>query len=88
MYSVVKMYMYIYIPLLMLMRCAIDMGCLSYEFTCDNGRCKPQSYRCDQIDDCGDNSDEKGCGMYMLCAVTVLYMEARSFLQLIISVSK
>ena len=24
----------------------------------------PESYRCDNYDDCGDNSDEDGCGMF------------------------
>ena len=37
--------------------------CDSDEFTCDNRECIDQSYRCDQYDDCGDNSDEDGCGM-------------------------
>ena len=41
----------------------ITKSCLSYEFTCDNGRCQPQSFQCDQYDGCGDNSDEKGYGM-------------------------
>ena len=30
-------------------------------FTCDNGRCLIDTWRCDQQDDCGDNSDEIGC---------------------------
>ena len=32
-----------------------------YQFACDNGRCKPDSYKCDGNNDCGDNSDEVGC---------------------------
>ena len=45
-----------------------DPGCDSYEFSCDNGQCVPESYTCDDENDCGDNdcgdnSDEDGCGM-------------------------
>ena len=38
-------------------------NCYSYQFSCDNGDCVPDSYRCNDFDDCGDNSDEDGCGM-------------------------
>ena len=43
-----------------------DYTCDSDEFHCDNGRCIPSSYQCDYLDDCGDNSDEEGCGELML----------------------
>lgn len=36
-------------------------------FTCDNGRCLIDTWRCDRQDDCGDNSDEIGCEN-MICA--------------------
>ncbi|XP_006825065.1 uncharacterized protein LOC102806431, partial [Saccoglossus kowalevskii] len=36
--------------------------CDSYQFACENKRCIPNSWRCDNWDDCGDNSDEEYCG--------------------------
>uniref|UniRef100_A0A673BR27 EGF-like domain-containing protein n=1 Tax=Sphaeramia orbicularis TaxID=375764 RepID=A0A673BR27_9TELE len=46
--------------------CIKDTGkpfhtCAAIDFTCDNGRCVPLGYTCDYTDDCGDNSDERGC---------------------------
>nr|XP_026695954.1 low-density lipoprotein receptor-related protein 2-like isoform X2 [Ciona intestinalis] len=32
--------------------------CSAYQFTCDNERCIYQSYKCNGVNDCGDNSDE------------------------------
>ena len=37
-------------------------GCPNDRFTCRNGNCVDISRKCDNNDDCGDNSDEKdGC---------------------------
>ena len=44
-------------------------NCGSDEFVCDNGRCVSSDQKCDEIDDCGDFSDERDCGLYlhMIC---------------------
>ena len=39
-----------------------DPGCYSKHFRCDNGNCIGDDNRCDDDDDCGDYSDEEGCG--------------------------
>lgn len=36
--------------------------CLDWMFKCQNNNCLPYWWRCDGINDCGDNSDEVGCG--------------------------
>ncbi|KAL0829250.1 hypothetical protein ABMA28_004072 [Loxostege sticticalis] len=38
-------------------------NCLDWMFRCENGNCLPYWWRCDGVDDCGDHSDEAGCGM-------------------------
>lgn len=39
-----------------------ESTCGPREFGCNSGRCIPQSFRCDSDNDCGDYSDEMGCG--------------------------
>lgn len=36
-----------------------NQTCDPSKFTCDNGKCIPEAWKCDFDDDCGDNSDEK-----------------------------
>lgn len=35
--------------------------CTQTEYKCGNGNCISQHYVCDNVDDCGDLSDENGC---------------------------
>lgn len=39
-----------------------ESTCGPREFACSGGRCIPQSFKCDSDNDCGDYSDEMGCG--------------------------
>ena len=42
-------------------------GCnLAGEFTCDDGQCVTMEQRCDQIPDCRDKSDERGCQLLVV----------------------
>ena len=41
----------------------LDYSCDGDEFQCDNGACISDILKCDDDDDCGDKSDEDGCGM-------------------------
>ena len=40
------------------------VGCGLYGIYCGTGECVPSYYECDDFDDCGNNHDEQGCGMY------------------------
>ena len=39
---------------------------LDAEFTCNDGQCVRMEERCDQLSDCRDGSDEKGCNLLIL----------------------
>ena len=41
-------------------------GCREEEFTCADGQCIMMEKRCNQLPDCSDNSDERGCQMLLL----------------------
>ncbi|KAJ8011198.1 hypothetical protein DPEC_G00055680 [Dallia pectoralis] len=40
---------------------AEDEECEDGQFQCNNKRCIPTIWRCDEDDDCSDNSDEENC---------------------------
>ena len=43
----------------------ISGGCESYEYECDDGECVfGSSSGCDGVTECGDGSDEDGCGRF------------------------
>ena len=49
----------------------VHTGCEEGEFRCDNAVCVPQSYVCDQVDDCGDHSDEEQtCRKFCMLEIT------------------
>ncbi|KYO32603.1 hypothetical protein Y1Q_0007789 [Alligator mississippiensis] len=37
--------------------------CQSDEFRCANGKCIPNTWKCNSMDECGDSSDERNCTM-------------------------
>ena len=39
-----------------------ETACTDEEFSCLNDMCVPLALQCDGHDDCGDGSDEVGCG--------------------------
>ncbi|XP_036421813.1 low-density lipoprotein receptor-related protein 12 [Colossoma macropomum] len=38
-----------------------EPSCESDQFHCGNGKCIPESWKCNTMDECGDNSDEELC---------------------------
>ena len=43
-----------------------NTGCKDSEYTCDDGSCVQIDQRCNQIPNCEDHSDEKGCELVVL----------------------
>ncbi len=41
--------------------CSSFVVCPDDSFVCDNAVCVHESWECDGLDDCGDNSDEDDC---------------------------
>lgn len=50
------------------------LQCGANSFSCGNGKCVPNSYRCDGVDDCHDNTDEVNCGINSTASVCVQFV--------------
>ena len=44
----------------------------SDQFTCNNGNCISKTQKCDKVNNCGDNSDEFGCGKDPMCVTSYM----------------
>ncbi|XP_048030956.1 low-density lipoprotein receptor-related protein 2 isoform X1 [Megalobrama amblycephala] len=42
--------------------CSRKLGCLSGDWKCKNNICIPRDLHCNDVNECGDNSDEETCG--------------------------
>jgi len=49
--------------ILLLQKICSSLGCTSFQFSCNNGRCIDSHKQCDGINHCGDFSDERSCCM-------------------------
>ena len=54
--------------------CNAPASCLPNEFRCRNGYCIPSTWNCSKVDDCGDSSDEMGCGRKKTMASALFYL--------------
>ena len=45
---------------------SISSSCLATEFYCDD-KCIPETWKCDNFNDCNDRTDEQFCGKKFLC---------------------
>lgn len=60
-----KYFLYVYLKCVWsnsLVTCLVDLlTCSPSMFTCNNGKCIDKSMICDNLNDCGDHSDELNC---------------------------
>jgi len=61
--------------------------CSQFSFECDEGRCRPNSYRCDGISDCIDETDEANCTDTGKCVIYKMCSGRRSGRKVLIHLS-
>ena len=74
--SVIIPYKYEFLINLFILYIFPDKACGISEFRCTSGNCIPLKWRCDQENDCTDNSDEdpKFCSkFFLLCTPKIKY---------------
>lgn len=49
------------------------IACTVSQFRCNNGNCISKTLQCDYNNDCGDNSDEFGCGKSVFFSILICY---------------
>ena len=63
--------------------CSADWKCSRFHWKCQNGICIDKDYVCNDVDDCGDGSDERNCGklvfMTVVMVVVVVIVAAWAF---------
>ena len=62
-----------------------NVGCTSAQYQCNNGKCISPALRCDHNNDCGDLSDEFGCGKERLSISVISMLNSYHVLPFILS---
>jgi len=52
--------------------CSADWKCGSFQWKCQNGKCIPSVFVCDDFADCGDGSDERNCGKFVFMTLVLV----------------
>ena len=52
--------------------CSADRKCSSSQWKCQSGECIDKNFVCDELDDCGDGSDERNCGKLVIMIAVVV----------------
>ena len=52
--------------------CSADWKCSRFHWKCQNGICIDKDYVCNDVDDCGDGSDERNCDKLVFMTVVMV----------------